>query len=111
MMLSKFYQWEDTMQVPLELKLNYLSRRVQDLQDLRESLEKNDFSIALKLGHQVKGNASTFEFPQMAHLGIQMEQAAKLEDKASLNQLATKMETAINNAQAMFQGQFPLPMG
>lgn len=96
------------MQVPLELKLNYLSRRIQDLKNLRESLEKNDFSVALRLGHQVKGNASTFEFPQMSHLGVQMEQAAKLQDKDSLNHLATKMETAINNAQAMFQGEFPL---
>lgn len=97
------------MQVPLELKLNYLSRRIQDLQNLRESLEKNDFSVALRLGHQVKGNATTFEFPQMTHLGFQIEQAAKLQDKDSLSHLATKMETAINNAQAMFHGQFPLP--
>ncbi len=97
------------MQVPLELKLNYLSRRIQDLQQLRESLERDDFSVALKLGHQVKGNATTFEFPQMTHLGLQMEQAAKLQDKVSLSHLATKMETAINNAQALFQAQFPLP--
>lgn len=97
------------MQVPLELKLNYLARRIQDLQDLRASLEQDDFSVALKLGHQVKGNASTFEFPQMTHLGLQMEEAARSRDKDSLGHLASKMETAITNAQAVFQGNFPIP--
>lgn len=84
--------------VPVELKQRYLSRRIQDLVNLKESLLKNDFSFALKLGHQMKGNAVTFEFPQMASIGDELEQAARRGDKEKLMRLALKMESAISSA-------------
>lgn len=87
------------MQVPVELKLNYLKRRIQDIQKLRDSLEMDDYSYALKLGHQVKGNAVTFEFPHMTTIGVEMENAAKLRDKEQVRNLLTKMESAIQVAQ------------
>lgn len=89
------------MVVPVELKQRYLSRRIQDLVNLKESLIKNDFSFALKLGHQVKGNAVTFEFPHMATIGVELEQAARIEDKERLMHLVQKMESAISEAKVM----------
>ena len=64
------------MKVPVELKIKYLSRRIQDIERLRSSLEQGDYSFAQKLGHQVKGNAVTFDVPQIAQLGHEMERAA-----------------------------------
>ncbi len=92
------------MVVPVELKKRYLSRRIQDLANLKEALLNNDFSPALKLGHQVKGNADTFEFPQMATIGIELEHAAKRQDKETLMGLVKKMENAISSAQSFFSG-------
>jgi HPt (histidine-containing phosphotransfer) domain-containing protein len=87
------------MQVPIELKIKYLDRRIQDIHNLMHSLEKDDFSVAMKVGHQVKGNAVTFDFPQMAGLGIEIENAAKNKDKESVKFLAQKMENIIHSAQ------------
>lgn len=84
--------------VPVELKQRYLSRRTEDLARLKEALLQDDFSPALKLGHQVKGNAVTFEFPHMASLGVELEHAAKKQDKQTLMALVEKMETAISSA-------------
>lgn len=97
------------MQVPVELKIKYLSRRLQEIESLRAALEVDDFSVALKLGHQVKGNAQTFEFPQMTDMGVEIEKAARARDKEVVQQLVEKMEIAIANAQAMFLGQYPVP--
>jgi HPt (histidine-containing phosphotransfer) domain-containing protein len=85
------------MQVPVELKIKYLKRRIQDIQDLRFSLERDDYSLAMKLGHQVKGNAVTFEFPQMANIGLEIESAAKRKDKERVKILVEKMETVIHS--------------
>ena len=90
------------MVVPAELKQRYLSRRIQDIARLREALLQDDFSPALKLGHQVKGNAVTFEFPHMASLGVELEHAAKKQDKKTLMALVEKMESAISSAQNIF---------
>jgi len=92
------------MQVPAELKLKYLNRRIQDIQKLRLSLENDDYSLAMKLGHQVKGNATTFDFPQIAFLGVEIEQAARKKDKNVVQALVMRMETAIQSAQENFQG-------
>lgn len=90
------------MVVPVELKQRYLSRRIQDLVKLKEALLNNDFAPALKLGHQVKGNADTFEFPHMAAIGVELEHAAKRQDKETLQFLVKKMESAISSAQTIF---------
>lgn len=90
------------MQVPVELKVKYLDRKVQDIQILISSLEKNDFAPALKLGHQVKGNANTFDFPQMAPIGIKIENAAKNQDKECLRALIDQMAQVISEARLTF---------
>lgn len=90
------------MQVPVELKRKYLERRIQDIDHLISSLEENDFAPAIKLGHQVKGNAVTFEFPQMAPLGIEIENAAKNQDKEGIKELVQKMSFEIQQARMNF---------
>lgn len=90
------------MQVPVELKRKYLERKVQDIQHLISSLEENDFAPALKLGHQVKGNALTFDFPQMGPVGVQIENAAKNQDKESLRTLIDQMAHMIAEARITF---------
>jgi HPt (histidine-containing phosphotransfer) domain-containing protein len=85
------------MQIPKELKQKYLKRRIQDIQNLRTSLDKGDYSLAIKLGHQVKGNAVTFDMPHMAHIGREMEQAAQIQDKEKVKNLIFKMESFIHS--------------
>jgi hypothetical protein len=84
--------------VPIELKIKYLSRRLADIQDVRES-HFEDFSLVQRIGHQIKGNAVTFEVPQIACLGPEMEVAARRKDKDKISILISKMEHLIEAAQ------------
>jgi HPt (histidine-containing phosphotransfer) domain-containing protein len=90
------------MQVPVELKRKYLDRRIQDIDHLISSLEVNDFGPAVKLGHQVKGNAVTFDFPQIAPFGIKIETAAKKQDKEGVKHLIQLMASEIHLARLSF---------
>lgn len=90
------------MQVPVELKIKYLSRRLQDIERLRLSLEQEDYSFAQKVGHQIKGNAVTFDVPQIAFIGLEMEKAAQKKDKEKVKILIQKMESLIHTAQASY---------
>lgn len=62
----------------------------------------DDYSFAIKLGHQVKGNAVTFDFPQLAFIGVEIENAAKKQDKDRVNILVQKMESALYTARESF---------
>ena len=88
------------MQVPIELKIKYLSRRFEDIERLRVSLDQDYYSLAQKLGHQVKGNAATFDVPQIASIGIEMEKAALRKDKEKVKMLISKMENVLQTIQA-----------
>lgn len=87
------------MKVPPELKIKYLSRRMDDIQLLRATLEQDDYSYALKVGHQVKGNAVTFDVPQIAFIGLEMEKAAQRRDKERVKILIQKMESILQTVQ------------
>jgi HPt (histidine-containing phosphotransfer) domain-containing protein len=101
--LTRDYLLEvDRMQVPEELKRKYLERRVHDIEQLIDALEKGDFAPAIRLGHQVKGNALTFDFPQMAGLGMEIENAARDKDKEALLRLLEAMNTEVHAAQRIY---------
>lgn len=91
------------MQVPLELRKKYIQRRMEELHLLRESLDYNDFGPALRLGHQVKGNAATFEFPHIGSIGQQMEIAARNQNKEELTFLADQMSLELSRARLLLQ--------
>ncbi len=86
------------MKVPAELKVKYLLRRLQDIEKLHLSLDAEDFSFAQKMGHQIKGNAVTFDFPQIAGLGFEMERAAEKRDKDRIKLLIQKIEGVLKTA-------------
>jgi len=90
------------MKIPVELKVRYLSRRMHDIENLKSSLEMNDFSVAMKLGHQVKGNAKTFDFPLIANLGIAMELAARQGDKEKVRTLIHDLEFIVSQEKVNF---------
>jgi HPt (histidine-containing phosphotransfer) domain-containing protein len=85
--------------VPKELKIKYLSRRLADIHDVRESLQYEDYALAQRIGHQIKGNAVTFEVPQIASLGHEIEAAAKKKDKDKIGILISRMEQLLVVAQ------------
>lgn len=87
------------MKLPIELKKKYLDRRLADVKLLQFTLEQGDFSHALRVGHQVKGNAVTFEVPKLAPIGNEIESAAKRRDVERLKILIKKMEIEVLGVQ------------
>jgi HPt (histidine-containing phosphotransfer) domain-containing protein len=62
-----------SMQLPPELYQNYHKRRKADLERLRKAAQDNDVEPFNTLGHQLKGNAPTYGYDDLAELGKQME--------------------------------------
>ncbi len=86
------------MKVPTELKIKYLARRLQDIEKLWHCLDADDFSFAQRMGHQIKGNAVTFDFPQIAVLGHEIERAAQERDKDRIKLLVQKIQGVLEAA-------------
>lgn len=63
-------------QITPEMKTRYVTRRREDLEKIEAALTKGDFETLMKVAHQIKGNAATFNFADLETTAIQMEKAA-----------------------------------
>lgn len=68
--------------IPDEMRHKYIDRRAQDLGSLQGALEKNDFEVFSKVGHQLRGNAATFGYDSLGVLGEKLEKVAESHDTA-----------------------------
>lgn len=62
----------------------YLERRRGDLLKAKQALSEGDFQTLQNMGHQWKGNAETFGFPDLGQLGARIEEAHDLDKLAEL---------------------------
>lgn len=65
------------MEVPSEILQRYLERRKQDLKVCLLALDRKNFPELEKIGHQLKGNASTFGHPELSLIGNKLEKSSK----------------------------------
>ncbi len=79
--------------IPEDARQRYLERRKTDIQSLKTSLSQNSFEEFKRIGHQLKGNAISFGYPDLEKLAIQMEQAAEAQDKSEASRIVAAFET------------------
>lgn len=72
------------MDIPEELAQSYLLRRLSDLEALEKALLVEDYETCERIGHRLKGSASTFGFEDLAELARHLEKDANQEDVTSL---------------------------
>ena len=86
-------------QVPHEMKVIYIQRRLSDLEECRRAIESGDFPFLEKIGHQVKGNAQSFGFDSLSPIGIELEKAAKDRDIPNLKKAVDDFTVAVAHIQ------------
>lgn len=78
------------MEVPKKLQSRYMERRKKDLELCLSGLALKKFDDLARVGHQLKGNAETFGYADLSHIGSKMEKAAQSED-------ISELENALND--------------
>ncbi len=70
--------------IPEEMKAKYIERRKQDYDDCIAAFDKSDYEVFLRIGHQLKGNASSFGFDDLGMIATEIEHGAQLKDLSAL---------------------------
>lgn len=60
----------------------YIQNRLRDLKALDDALSGSDFDVMKRLGHQTKGHARSYGFPELETVAAELETAAQAQDKA-----------------------------
>jgi HPt (histidine-containing phosphotransfer) domain-containing protein len=64
-----------------DMKLRYLQRRKSDLASLAQAFDSGDYEMFCMIGHQLKGNATTFGFDELEKIARELEVAGKSESR------------------------------
>ncbi len=62
--------------IPAEIILKYIERRKKDLVLCKIALKEKNFLKISEIGHQIKGNASSFGFKELEIIAIELEDSA-----------------------------------
>jgi HPt (histidine-containing phosphotransfer) domain-containing protein len=73
--------------IPKEARQKYIERRRLDLENCKKALEQRDFEVLARVGHQIKGNASTFGYEELGEIAISMEEQALAKNSEKLSQV------------------------
>jgi HPt (histidine-containing phosphotransfer) domain-containing protein len=83
------------MELSIEQKIKYLSRRIDEIGILYESLKLNDKEYISHIAHKLKGNGATFGFPEISQLAIDLESAIAISDYKLIESLVNRFERIV----------------
>lgn len=81
----------------------FMENREEEIEELKVMLEEKNFSEIKNLGHAIKGTGGGYGFDKITDLGLEIEEAAKREDKADLKDLILELEEYIENVEIIYQ--------
>jgi HPt (histidine-containing phosphotransfer) domain-containing protein len=83
---------EDDVNIPKEVRQRYIERRQKDIESLRSALRTQALEEFERIGHQLKGNASSFGYSDLEKVAIQMELAGENKDVAEASRQLSLFE-------------------
>ena len=79
----------------------FLRRRGEDVEKLREHLSAGDFESIRVLGHNMKGAGTSFGFPKITDIGRRMESAAKTQEAAEITSLVDSLQAVLEDSKSV----------
>ncbi len=84
--------------IPDEARQKYIERRRTDLENCKKALQQKDFDTIARVGHQIKGNASTFGYDELGTIAIEMEKSALSKDTGKLDSALSRFSKFLATA-------------
>ncbi|QJB58072.1 Hpt domain-containing protein [Pseudodesulfovibrio sp. zrk46] len=85
-----------------ELMEKFFDNSKKDVIKMQAALEAGDFETLARLGHTAKGTGYGYGFRGMGDIGLELEMAAKSEDRVQAKQVTEKMSYYLDNVRVEF---------
>lgn len=84
----------------------YLTRRDQDIQDLKAAHEKKDLIAIEKIAHKLKGNGASFGFNRLTEIGIELMAKCHQQNLEEIRKLINDFEVEVKQIKASTASNF-----
>lgn len=83
----------------------YLENREEDIKDLKQLIEEENYEKIRVIGHSLKGSGGGYGFDYLTELGSQIEKNAELKNVEEIRSLIQSLESYLNNLEIIYQEQ------
>ena len=73
----------------------FVSHRERDIGTLRDAISRRDFSAIATLGHNLRGSAESYGFPQLSVFGASLEAAARSRNVHRVDHVLEGLEACV----------------
>ncbi len=80
----------------------FLKNRRDDINKLREAVDRTDMEALANLGHALKGTGGGYGFEKISEIGKEIEHAARRNDTGVIWQLTSELETYLDTLEVVF---------
>jgi HPt (histidine-containing phosphotransfer) domain-containing protein len=84
---------------------SYLAHRERDVVTLREALDRGDYEVVARIGHNLRGNGVSFGFPELRALGERIEAAAHPQSPSDVQEPIAELRAYLDGI--LGRGQTP----
>lgn len=81
----------------------YLATRKKEIAEMNEILAASDFDSLSRLGHNLKGTAMGYGFPDLVWMGCELEQSANQMDRATLHTRIAELSNYLDRVELVSQ--------
>lgn len=76
---------------------NYLARRRSDVALFREALERGDYAVIRRMGHNLRGSGASYDLVRISTLGAEIERAADRCAPGQLERALAELESFVES--------------
>jgi HPt (histidine-containing phosphotransfer) domain-containing protein len=80
----------------------FLKHRAEDIVNIQEALQKDDFPTMRSIGHKLKGNAGGYGFDELGFTGARLEVAAENNEKEKCQQCLAEIIDYLKRVEITF---------
>jgi len=70
----------------------FIAHRADDVANIRLALDRGDYALIARLGHNMRGNGRSYGFPDIATIGERLEAAALARDTGCVREQVAALE-------------------
>lgn len=74
----------------------YCERRIQDISDIENALMLHDYKTIEFIGHRLRGNGSTYGFPNLTEIGENLERLASQKQYENVKNELDRLKDAVS---------------
>jgi len=83
----------------------FLLNKRANIADTLRALEQGDYETAERVGHQLRGEGSSFGFDQVTAMGFELERAAKGADRCAALRWARSLAEFLDHVEVRFSDE------